>query len=212
MQCRSQRRHGFAPWVRRIPWSRAWQPTPVFLPGNSHGQRSLEGYSPGGHKRVEYDLVIKQPTLSSHKEKGQVCSCLPFPLVFLPGMTTSSACLGLEGNGETSRGGKIFPSSGSGRMEGGHPFPRSLRQAQDWEGRAVVTLPGLSLLQEEQGVAGSVPTPLPPWLCQQLSTGRRVSSRGQAQGPQVTVECSDACWLNNRFQGHPQPARGPWVY
>ena len=121
MQCRSHRRHGFAPWVR-IPWSRAWQPTPVFLPGKSHGQRSLEGYSPGGHKRVEYDLVIKQPTLSSHEEKGQVCSCLPFPLVFLPGMTTSSACLGLEGNGETSHGGEIFPSSGSGRMEGGAPF------------------------------------------------------------------------------------------
>ena len=85
--------------------------------------RSLEGYSTWGHKRVEYDLVIKQPTLSSHKEKGQLCSCLPFRLVFLPGMTTSSACLGLEGNGETSHGGEIFPSSGSGRKEGGTLFP-----------------------------------------------------------------------------------------
>jgi len=36
----------FDPWVRKIPWSRKWQPTPVFLPGESHGQRSLEGYSP----------------------------------------------------------------------------------------------------------------------------------------------------------------------
>ena len=34
---------GFGPWVRKIPWRRAWQPTPVFLPGESHGQRSLEG-------------------------------------------------------------------------------------------------------------------------------------------------------------------------
>ena len=33
-------------WVRKIPWKRAWQPTPVFLPGKSHGQRSLMGYSP----------------------------------------------------------------------------------------------------------------------------------------------------------------------
>ena len=41
-QCR---RHGFDPWVRKIPWSRKWQPTPVFLPGKSHGQRSLVGYS-----------------------------------------------------------------------------------------------------------------------------------------------------------------------
>ena len=40
------------PWVRNIPWRRAWQPTPVFLPGESHGQRSLEGYSPRGRKEL----------------------------------------------------------------------------------------------------------------------------------------------------------------
>ena len=37
---------GFNPWVGRIPWRRAWQPTPIFLPGEFHGQRSLAGYSP----------------------------------------------------------------------------------------------------------------------------------------------------------------------
>ena len=37
---------GFDPWVGKIPWRRKWQPTPVFLPGKSHGQRSLAGYSP----------------------------------------------------------------------------------------------------------------------------------------------------------------------
>ena len=36
----------FNPWVGKIPWRREWQPTPVFLPGESHGQRSLVGYSP----------------------------------------------------------------------------------------------------------------------------------------------------------------------
>ena len=36
----------FAPWVGKIPWRRKWQPTPVFLPGESHGRRSLVGYSP----------------------------------------------------------------------------------------------------------------------------------------------------------------------
>ena len=40
----------FDPWVGKIPWRRAWQPTPVFLPGKSHGQRSLMGYSPWGPK------------------------------------------------------------------------------------------------------------------------------------------------------------------
>ena len=43
-------RPGFDPWVGKIPRRRAWQPTPVFLPGESHGQRSLGGYSPWGHK------------------------------------------------------------------------------------------------------------------------------------------------------------------
>ena len=45
-QCR---RHRLDPWVRKIPWKK-WQPTAVFLPGKSHGQRSLSGYSPWGHK------------------------------------------------------------------------------------------------------------------------------------------------------------------
>ena len=41
-------------WVGKIPWSRKWQPTPVFLPGKFHGQRSLAGYSLLG-RRVEHD-------------------------------------------------------------------------------------------------------------------------------------------------------------
>ena len=44
---------GFDPWVRKIPWSRKWQPTPVFLLGEFHGQRSLAGYSPWGHKESD---------------------------------------------------------------------------------------------------------------------------------------------------------------
>ena len=47
-------------WVEKIPWRRAWQPTPVFLFGESHRQRSLAGYSLRGHKRVGHDLVTKQ--------------------------------------------------------------------------------------------------------------------------------------------------------
>ena len=43
------RRHRFDPQVRKIPWERKWQLTPVFLPGESHGQRSLEVDSPRGH-------------------------------------------------------------------------------------------------------------------------------------------------------------------
>ena len=43
----------FDPWVRNIPWRRKWQLNPVFLPGKSHGQSSLVGYSPWGLKRVD---------------------------------------------------------------------------------------------------------------------------------------------------------------
>ena len=43
---------GWIPRLGRFPWIRAWQPTPVFLPGESHGQRSLEGYGPQGHKEL----------------------------------------------------------------------------------------------------------------------------------------------------------------
>ena len=49
-QCRRRR---FNPWVGKIPWRRKWQPMPVFLPGKSHGQRSLEGYSPRGYKQLD---------------------------------------------------------------------------------------------------------------------------------------------------------------
>ena len=45
--------HGFYPLVKKFPWRRAWQPTPVFLPGESHGQRSLGLYSPEGRKESD---------------------------------------------------------------------------------------------------------------------------------------------------------------
>ena len=59
--CLSKRykRCGFHPWVRKIPW-RKWQPTPVFLPGESHRQRSLVGYSPWGHKELDTTEATKQ--------------------------------------------------------------------------------------------------------------------------------------------------------
>ena len=59
-QCRRRRRWGFDPWVGKIPCRRKWQPTPVFLPRESHGQRSLAGCSPWGCRRVKHDLVTKQ--------------------------------------------------------------------------------------------------------------------------------------------------------
>ena len=52
--CLRRRRLRFDSWAGKIPWSRKWQPgTPVFLPGELHGQRSLVGYSPRGHRESD---------------------------------------------------------------------------------------------------------------------------------------------------------------
>ena len=57
-QCSSHKRHGFDPWVGRIPWNRKWQPTPVILPGKYHAQRSLEA-TVHGVKKVRHDLAAE---------------------------------------------------------------------------------------------------------------------------------------------------------
>ena len=51
--CLLCRRPRFSLWVGKIPWRRKWLPTPLFLPGKSHGQWKLAGYSPWGHKELD---------------------------------------------------------------------------------------------------------------------------------------------------------------
>ena len=55
------------------PLEKKWQPTPVFLPGKSHGQKSLAGYSPRGRKKVRRDLAIKQQCFSVSHPALEVC-------------------------------------------------------------------------------------------------------------------------------------------
>ena len=69
--CLKFRRCMFDPWVRKIPWRREWQPTPVFLPGESHRQRSLVGYSPW--ICIESDMT-EQLTLSLQYTVWIYCS------------------------------------------------------------------------------------------------------------------------------------------
>ena len=52
--------HSIYPWIVNTPWRREWQPTPIFLPGESLGQRSLAGYSPWGHKESD---MTEQPSM-----------------------------------------------------------------------------------------------------------------------------------------------------
>ena len=56
-KCRRLKRLRFDPWVMMIPWRRALQPTPVFLRGESYGQRSLTGYNPYGFKESDMTEV-----------------------------------------------------------------------------------------------------------------------------------------------------------
>ena len=76
LQCR---RHGLDPWVEKISWRRKWQPSPVFLPGDSHRQRSLAGYSPRGRKESD---TTEQLSTSSTLQKlpspstQHICFCL----------------------------------------------------------------------------------------------------------------------------------------
>ena len=59
--CLQYRRPGFDPWVGKITWRREWQPTPVFLPGKFHGQRSLKGSkSPWGCRELNMTEQLKK--------------------------------------------------------------------------------------------------------------------------------------------------------
>ena len=64
------RRCSFNPWLGKIPWRRKWQPSLVFLPGKSHGQRSLLGYSPIGLKRVRCKLMTKKQHMTNNAKEG----------------------------------------------------------------------------------------------------------------------------------------------
>ena len=74
----------FDPWIRKIPWRTAWQPTLVFLPGESRGQRSLEGYSPWGRM----DALSSNPSVTLDSSlfltsiRQQVLSRLPQRPIF----------------------------------------------------------------------------------------------------------------------------------
>ena len=70
-QCRKCNRHRFSDWTRKMPWRRARQPTPVFLPGESHGQRSLLGYSLWGRKKS--DMTVIEQGRGGSRILTQIC-------------------------------------------------------------------------------------------------------------------------------------------
>ena len=113
-QCRRHKRHRFDPWVGKIPWRRAQQPTPVFFPGESHGKRSLVGYSPSCYKESDTTEVTYQTRLKQHLHSppsfsriGNFLKLLPFMLMFC-----------FKPRGEVSR--KLSQAGLSARMYSSH--------------------------------------------------------------------------------------------
>ena len=69
---------GSIPGSGRCPWRRTWQPTPVFLPGEFHGQRSLAGYGPQGYKESDKTEAIQQAHMVLAKRREDFRSCKPY--------------------------------------------------------------------------------------------------------------------------------------
>ena len=63
-QCRRHKKHGFNPWAGKIPWKRAWQPIPVFLPGESPRAEEPGGYSAWGHKESDMTYQLSTQTVA----------------------------------------------------------------------------------------------------------------------------------------------------
>ena len=84
-QCRRCKRWGSSPLVGEIPWRRKWQPTPVLLPGEFHGQRSLMGYSPWSRKELDRTESLSMHSLEAHFQylwgvsvfKNHACTSVP---------------------------------------------------------------------------------------------------------------------------------------
>ena len=90
-QCRRHERCRFDPWVREIAWRRAWQPTPVCLPEESHEQRSLVGYSPQGLMESDTTEVTQHActhvyNLCTHAHMFTICVQVSPLSKFCPGV------------------------------------------------------------------------------------------------------------------------------
>ena len=134
---------GSNPWVGKIPWRRKWPPTPIFLPGESHGQRSLVCYSPWGRKVLDTTEQLSTAQQRAYSQKSRIkretekLRCLSFEnqcqsrsllrIVFGPRITCGfpggSAVKNLPANtGDTGLIPKLGRSSGEGN---GNPLQYS---------------------------------------------------------------------------------------
>ena len=83
LRCSKRRRCRFDPWVRKIPWRRAWQPAPVFLSGESHRQRSLAGHSPRICEDQQWPQDWKMSVFIPIPKKGNDKECSNYHTIAL---------------------------------------------------------------------------------------------------------------------------------
>ena len=109
------KRPGFDPWVGKIPCWRTWQPTPVFWPQESHGQRSLAGCRPWDHRELGHDLSTKNNNnVSSHHwvhESPSVCCVLSHRSVYVSSVSFTGVAVTLTAKlyiGKSFRGDSRF--------------------------------------------------------------------------------------------------------
>ena len=81
LQCRRPKRLGFDPWVRKFPWRKKWQLTPVILLGKSRRQKSLVGYSPWGHKELD---MAEHTHIHKQRRIMQLLSHPCLPAIWFP--------------------------------------------------------------------------------------------------------------------------------
>ena len=102
-QCRRSKRCWFHPWVKKIPWNWEWQPTPVFLPGKSHGQRSLAVCSPWGHR----DTTEHAHTCNLTRQKNDTERCCIYKIFCWPTLILLVKGVWLADDLESSERGQI---------------------------------------------------------------------------------------------------------
>ena len=123
-QYRRHRRQGFNRWLGKIPRRKKWQPIPVFLPGESHGQRRLAGYSPWGHKESDMTETTSVQFSSVVQSCLTVCDPMDCSTPGLSSITNSQSLLKLM---------SIKSAMPSNHLILGHPLlllPSNLSQHQ----------------------------------------------------------------------------------
>ena len=123
-------RPGFDPWIGKIPWRRAWKPTPGLLPGKFHGQRCLVGYSPWGRKESKVTEGTKYT-----RPKRQACCALEEHMFHFKNMLNVSplgtAIQNQESGWETSQSSALFSSPLPSPSAAAHPILKLIAAKQN---------------------------------------------------------------------------------